>query len=193
MGFSEYEKLFIKSLLVSEEMLEKEREEHFSEDELQFLRQKDLLRRAKDYAIFPSKYFHPVNKSENIVVHKLLVKNVELYEFMNNLLSEITPPYHCMVDFSFLIKKPTTGEIRFVFAMRSTCLDIIKKVRNTEDAFDLIDEFKGKSHSDFLGIAYDKHKNQACFHESGFNALNLVCAVIFLSKISNLHAPIPFE
>ena len=68
MGFSDFEKHFMRSLLLPEEKLESERQEYFTEDEMQFLKTKDLLRRCKDYGIFPLS-FHKIHKTENYITN----------------------------------------------------------------------------------------------------------------------------
>ena len=180
------------SLLVAEEKLESEREQYFTVEEMKFLREKDLLRRCRDYAIFPSR-LHRVNRSENIVLHKLFLPSFDFYEFLTELLSELTPPFHLLVDCSFIIKKPINDEHRFVFAQRSTSFETIRVINNDSDIDKVLAFFKTKTNVELLNHASDNHQHQACYQESGFNAVKLVCACLFLSKISSLHAPIPFQ
>ena len=193
MGFSEYEKKFMSSLLVPEEKLEDERLEYFTEDEHNYLKNNDLLRRVRDYGVFPSKFFHRVNKTENICLHKLFVPSFDFFNFLEELLSEITFPFTILCDFSFLITKPLTEEIRYCFAQRSTSMETIKVIKNDHDIENLLTFFKGMTNHDYLMHSFDNHKRQSNFDKSGYNAMKLCCAVVFLSKITSLNASIPFE
>ena len=182
----------MRTLLVPEEKLQYEREQYFTSEELEFLKQKDLLRRSRDYAIFPAK-FHRIHRTENIVIHKLFVQSFDFYQFISELLSELTPPFSILCDCSFIIKKPVNDELRFVFSQRSTSFDTKRMITKDKDIDTVLDFFKNKSNFELLQHASDNHRRQACFDESGFNASKLVCACFFLSKISTLNAPIPFQ
>ncbi len=192
MGFSDYEKAFMRSLLVPENKLESERDEYFTQKEIQFLKKQDLLRRCKDYGVFPLS-FHKIHKTENVVLHKLFLDSFNFYDFLTELLSELTPPFCVLIDASFLIKKPITEEFRFVFGQRSTSFEIQRVINNDSDIDNVLSYFKHKSNSELLMESADNHRRQACFDESGFNPLKLVCAVLFMSKITSLNAPIPLE
>ena len=181
------------SLLVSEEKLEEERLEIFTTEEYEFLKTHDYLRRVRDYAVFPSKYFHRVNKTENVCLHKIFVESFNLYDFLTELVSELTPPFTILLDCSFLIRKPLTEEIRFVFAQRSTSFETVKMIKNDNDTNELLTFFKGMTNHDLLMHAFENHKRQSNFDKSGMNAMKLCCAVVFLSKITTLNAPLPFE
>ena len=193
MGFSEFEKKFMASLLVPEDKLHDERLEYFTTEEYEFLKENDLLRRVKDYGVFPSKFFHRVNKTENICLHKLFVKSFDFLSFVEELLSELTPPFTVLFDFSFLIRKPLTKELRYCFAQRSTSVETTKVMKNDEDIDTLLEFFKGMTNHDYLMHSFENHKRQSNFDKSGFSASKLCCAVVFLSKITSLNAPIPFE
>ena len=181
----------MRSLLVPEDKIEDERQNIFTQEEMAFLRSKDYLRRARDYAIFPLS-FHRTNRTENIVLHKIHLNSFDPYEYFSELLSELTPPFTILVDWSFLIKKPVSGELRFCFAQRSTSVDIIKVINNDQDIDTFLAFFKNKSDFELLTHVSDNHRRQSAFDESGFNALKLVCCVAFLSKITTLNAPLPF-
>ena len=141
---------------------------------------------------FPSR-LHRTNRSENVVLHKLFVPSFDFYDFLNELLSELTPPFNVIIDCSFLIKKPINDEYRYVFAQRSTSFEIVRVIKNDSDIEKVLAFFKNKTNFELLNCASDNHRRQSAYDESGFNATKLVCACLFLSKISSLHAPIPFQ
>ena len=195
MGFSEFEKKFMRSLLETDEIITPQRDAILNESVKNFLEKDKHINRVRDYGIFPF-FLHKKHRSENVILSKFLTQSFSLYEFIFLLLEEISMPFTLMIDFTMIIKNPltTSNEInvdyRFVFPQRSTSFEITRKIYTEKDINSLLNYLKPLSYNDLLSICYHNHKNQSCFDKSGYVPYCLLTAVIFLSKISTLNPPI---
>jgi len=194
MGFSEIEKVMLKNTILPANEINSERDEILDGEVLTFLQSQDHFRRVSDYIILPYKFLHKKFKTENIIVTKFVSNTFSVHDYVENILETLTMPFEIKIDFAFTIKNPTkTGHdrYRFVFPQRSTCLPTTSKLFVESDVTELIDYLRPKTQSDFLRIAYETHRNQHCFDKSGYVLDTLLTCVLFLSKVSNLAAPLP--
>ena len=252
MGFSEYEKKFLQSIIEPDEVTEVLRREILTTSALHYLEANDYLRRVKDYLILPTKYLHKKYNTENIIINKFVSSNFILHDFVDIILEELSPPFTVKIDFSFLIVNPLSHkehdpsadeerdlsahkerdpsapeegdpsaheerdpsaheerdplshvehddeehdrrDYRYVFPQRSTALPFVFKIYEEKDAAELLTILKPLTLVELQSMTYDCHRNQSCFDKSGYIAHSLLTCVLFLSKISTLHAPIPID
>ena len=181
MGFEKFEKEHMRALLHSDENIFWQRERDLQPNVLRFLREKDLLRRTRDYGIFPKDSKHQ-HKAENIVLCKFFGRQFDLLYFLKTLLIGLSPPYDLKIDFSMIIQNPTDGDMRYVWPQRFTALPFKSRIYDDSDAQELLNQINKTNDRDITDLAFTAHANQSAFDKSGYAAHSILTAVIFLSK-----------
>ena len=186
MGFSIEAKANIASRLLPDDIIGS-RHIEIGDEVLSYLRNQNLLRLVRDYAIIP-KGLHKTKKTENITVIKFFSQDFDLYNYLSEMLSDISLPFRFKMDFNFLIFNPLESNIedkyRYVWAQRSTCLTLKDSMTNSQDVEELLDTIKSMTYSDLLITTYENHMNQSAFDKSGYNPHSLLTLVCYLSKFA---------
>lgn len=181
MGFEKFEKEHMQSLLLPDEDIFEQRERDLPANVLQFLREKDLLKRTRDYGIFPRDPKHQ-HKAENIIICKFFGNNFDILSFVKTLLIGLSPPYNLKIDFSMIIQNPTDGDMRYVWPQRFTALPFISRIYDETDAHELLSQINKTNDRDMTDLAFTAHANQSAFDKSGYAAHSILTTVFFLSK-----------
>ena len=186
MGFTHYEKESLKLLIRDEKETDPIRDAELPTEALEYLRTSDLLHNVHDYALFPKKFFHRVNKAENIVLIKFWDSKMNVYDEIEKVVSYLTPTFRIQIDFGFLIINGHTREkqeFRYVFPQRSLALNNKIHINNEKDFETLLNEFKNLETSELTKRVFNLHQNQSTFEKSGFRPYCLLNMVFFLAKI----------
>jgi hypothetical protein len=85
---------------------------HLESDQHEFLRDEDLLRFQKNYAIIPKT--QKKKGFENIVLISTLEGNFDIEIFVRQILDCLTPPFRIQIDFGVLLRHPLRGEFRYL-------------------------------------------------------------------------------
>ena len=186
MGFTTFEKESLKLLIREQKETDPLRDAELPTDALEYLRNFDLLHNVHDYALFPRKHFHRVNKAENIVLIKFFDKEMDAFKQVQQVIEYLTPTFRIQIDFGFLIvggQSPENQEFRYVFPQRSLALNNKIHINTDKDIDNLLEEFKNLDKSELMKRVFNLHQGQSSFDKSGFRPYCLLNMVFFLAKI----------
>ena len=186
MGFTLYEKESLRNLVRPESETSPLRDEEISNEALDYLKSSELLDNIHDYALFPKKFFHRVNKSENIVLIKYFDQKIDVHDEIMKITSILTPTYRIQIDFGFLIingNNPEKQEFRYVFPQRSLHINSKIHINSDNDLKILLSEFQDLDRVSLMRKIFTMHQNQSCFDKSGYRPFCLLNMVFFLAKI----------
>ena len=186
MGFTQYEKESLRSLIRTPIETNPIRDKEIPPEIIKYLKSVDLLHHLHDYALFPLKHVHRVNKAENIIFGKFFNADLNVFDMLEEIVSFLTPTFRIQVDFGFIIKSginPENLEYRYVFPQRSLKINTKMHINSLADIETFLNEFKNLNRNDLMQKTYEIHQNQSLFDKSGFQPYYLLNMVVFLAKI----------
>jgi len=148
-------------------------------DQKTFLREENLLRFQRNYAIIP-KSSHRKTGAENIVIISTLEGNFDIQVFVREILDSLTPPFRIQIDFGVLLRHPLRGDFRYLWPLRYTALDIHPLIKNDNDREVFFSRFLDTNISE---DTLERHREQCHFDGSGFSFNKFLTTSVFLSKI----------
>ena len=129
---------------------------YLDDDQMAFLREMNLLRFQRNYAIFP-KSTHKKTGYENIVLISTLEGNFDLGIFIREILDCLAPPFRIQIDFGFLLYHPLRLDYRYLWPSRYTALPLPSLIRDDNDRELYYSKFIQTPVSE---IALEQHQNQ---------------------------------
>ena len=152
---------------------------YLDDDQLTFLRETNLLRFQKNYAIFP-KSTHKKTGFENIVLISTLEGNFDLEIFIREILDSLAPPFRILIDFGVLLHHPIRCDFRYLWPSRHTALPLPSLIKDDNDRDLYFSKFIQTNVSE---ATLEQHQNQCQFDGSGYSFNRFLTTSVFLSKI----------
>ena len=152
---------------------------YLDDDQKAFLRDTNLLRFQRNYAIFP-KSTHKKTGFENIVLISTLEGKFDLETFMREILDCLAPPFYIQIDFGVLLHHPLRGDYRYLWPSRHTSLPLSPLIKDNSDREVYFSKFIGTNISEAI---LEQHQNQCQFDGSGYSFNRFLTTSVFLSKL----------
>jgi len=148
-------------------------------DQLEFLREQNLLRFQKNYAIMP-KNTQKKTGFENIVLISTLEGNFDIEIFVREILDCLAPPFRIQIDFGFLLHHPLNNDFRYLWPSRYTALPLPSLIKNSDDLQTFFSTFMK---IDISEETLERHRQQCRFDGSGYSFNRFLTTAVFLSKL----------
>ena len=126
--------------------------------------------------------YNPNGVFQSFRIQKVITDDLDLNEFLDNILELITPVFKVNLDCGYFICKPMQPN-SLVFSFPSKTNSFLKRtIKTVEDLDDCLGRFK-KIEPDLLHHVFEHHRlRNDQFNESGFIPTKLVVLHIYVTK-----------
>ena len=130
----------------------------------------------KDRLIIPSH-----NKNiKTITLVKVITADLDCTKFLEKIIKSLKPSFELRIGFSFFMSN--LGKYSYVHSIVSKPVNETTNIRTRIDGRNLIDFFKGLTHSDLLSLAFQSRNVDNPFDKSGYSPVRLVCITAWITK-----------
>ena len=163
-----------------------ELKQYLSEPVYNFLRKENNLKTIQDRVVFVNQ--NKFRSYESFTFTKFLTSEIDSVKVLNDLLSQLTPPFLCFVDFHFLYQAQNDQdlskiEFKFQGASKISAMNTTMKITQRKYFNELMSEFKDMNNSDVLNSVAQHHSELYEYAESGLRPYRLLSLVVCVQKI----------
>jgi hypothetical protein len=159
--------------------------EYLPENVYDFLKKENKLQTIRDDVFFSlTSKFRPYDYCR---LTKFIGPDFNAKNFLENLLSELSPPYLVFIDFHFLIEfnadeNTLTMPLKFQNGTKASAINDNIKMFTEKNFDDLISEFANKTNADVLNDAFCHHADLFEYQDSGLRPYMLLSMVVHIQK-----------
>ena len=184
MSITSGERLHIEQVVEPQSLQEKDFKTLLPEPVFDFIKRKNRFGTIRDRILFVEK--NRYRFYDAITVTKFLNDQLDIPSLIEQILSNMTPPYLTFIDFHFVCDaQPTEDDLspfKLQTGSKASAMNDIVKVSSSNDFDKLMSQFRDATYSDLLNSVFIHHYEMYDFSNSGLRPNQLLSLVLHVQK-----------